>query len=88
MSIPTSIILYVIVWFMMLFVVLPLRLKSQREAGDVVPGTPASAPADPQIKRRMIVVTLAASVVWVLVLAVLYSGVFSLENLGLATSYS
>lgn len=32
------------IWFITLFVVLPFFAKTQDEAGDVVPGTPASAP--------------------------------------------
>ena len=32
-------------WFITLFVVLPFFAKTQDEAGDVVPGTPGSAPA-------------------------------------------
>jgi predicted secreted protein len=32
-------------WFITLFVVLPFFARTQDEAGDVVPGTPGSAPA-------------------------------------------
>ncbi len=88
MNISAAIVLYAVVWFMTLFVILPLRLTTQDEAGNVVPGTPASAPENPRIKRRMIIVTIVATVVWALICAVIVSGVLSLENLGFETSYS
>ncbi|MCP5088286.1 MAG: DUF1467 family protein [Rhodobacteraceae bacterium] len=87
MSISAAIVLYAIIWFMTLFVILPLRLKSQEEEGDVVPGTPSSAPANPQIKRRMIITTIVATLVWAAICWVIISEVLSLENLGFDTRY-
>ena len=87
MTISAALVLYAIVWFMTLYVILPLRLKSQDEAGDVVPGTPASAPENPRIKRKMILVTIFATLVWAPICAVIISGVLTLENLGFVTSY-
>ncbi len=57
MDIVSGIVLFAVVWFMVFFVVLPLRLKTQGEAGEVVPGTHSSAPADPQIGRKMRITT-------------------------------
>lgn len=64
MTIAAALVLYAVIWFMTLFVVLPLRLQTQDEDGDVVPGTPGSAPANPQLGRRALVVTVIATVVW------------------------
>jgi predicted secreted protein len=61
--------LFFIIWWTMLFAVLPFFTRTQAEAGDVVPGTPESAPA--AFKPLMIlVVTTAASLV---VLAIVWS---------------
>ncbi|MCP5072837.1 MAG: DUF1467 family protein [Rhodobacteraceae bacterium] len=87
MSISAAIVLYAVVWFMTLFVILPLRQKSQEETGDVVPGTPASAPADPQIKRRMVIVTIVATLVWAPICAVIIGEVLTLESLGFDTPF-
>ncbi len=87
MTISASIVLYAVVWFMTLFVVLPLRLKSQEEAGDVVPGTPSSAPADPQIKKRMKIVTLVGTVVWIVICTLIITDILSMENLGFPPSH-
>ncbi|QBY01086.1 DUF1467 family protein [Rhodophyticola sp. CCM32] len=83
MSIVTGIVLYAIIWFMTLFVVLPIRMTSQGEAGDVAPGTHASAPHRPAMKRRFLVTTLAAAVVWGIAAWLILSDVVTLEDIDL-----
>lgn len=81
MTISAAIVLFLVVWFMCLFVVLPLRIQSQDEAGEVVPGTPKSAPADPQLKRKAVWATIATVVIWVPLCAVIISGVITVEDI-------
>jgi len=87
MTISASIVLYAVIWFMTLFVVLPLRLKSQQDSGEVVPGTPASAPSDPQMKKRAKITTLIATLIWVAVCAAIITGLLSMKNLGFEGRY-
>ena len=77
----TGLVLFAVIWFMCLFVVLPLRLRTQGDDGDVVPGTPASAPSDPQLWRRVRLVTIIAVLIWVPIAAVILSGVLSVQDL-------
>lgn len=69
MTLSLGIALYIMIWWMTLFAVLPIGVKTQGEAGEVVEGTPASAPATPRILRTMlintIVATFAFAFVWV-----------------------
>ena len=69
------------IWFLTLFIVLPLRLKTQGEDGDVVPGTPQSAPANPMIRKRMMITTAIALVIWAIVVAIIVSGVIGLDDI-------
>ncbi|MCB1409914.1 MAG: DUF1467 family protein, partial [Rhodobacteraceae bacterium] len=39
----SAFVLYAFLWFLTLLVVLPIRLKTQEDVGEVVPGTPRSA---------------------------------------------
>lgn len=64
MTITAALVLFAVVWFMVFFIVLPLRFTSQAEAGAVVPGTPQGAPADPMLKRKARITTLVAIVIW------------------------
>ena len=53
MAITSALVLFAVIWFMLLLMALPMRMKSQEEDGEVVPGTPASAPVDPMIGKKM-----------------------------------
>ena len=55
---------YFIIWWITLFAVLPFGLKTQAEAGEIVPGTHASAPATPRIALVAGVTTLIATLVF------------------------
>jgi predicted secreted protein len=62
--------LYFVIWWILLFAVLPFGVRSQAEAGDVVRGSEPGAPALPALREKAIWTTLAASVVLVVVAAV------------------
>lgn len=81
MTITAAIVLFAVLWWMTFFIVLPLRFTSQRDAGVVVPGTPASAPADFQVARKAKITTAVAAVLWLAVAGVVTSGLISVEDL-------
>lgn len=81
MSITSAIVLFAVIWFMTFLIVLPLRLVTQGEAGDVVPGTHKSAPADPQLKKRVRITTAVAAVLWVIIAGVILSGILTVESI-------
>lgn len=53
----TTIVLYAVIWWLVFFVVLPIGYKPQEE---VVPGTPASAPARPLLKKKILITSVIA----------------------------
>jgi predicted secreted protein len=71
MSLAFAIALYVMIWWTTLFAVLPFGVRTQGEAGDVVPGTPASAPVRPRMIKAFLVNTVVASLVFAFVWAAL-----------------
>ncbi len=71
MSLTFAIAIYFVIWWTVLFVALPFAGRSQQEAGTRVPGTPASAPAEPKFLRVILVTTLLAAVL----LAMVYFGI-------------
>lgn len=81
MNIAAALVLFAVVWFLCLFVVLPLRLRTQGESGKVVRGTPASAPASLNLRRKALVVTVAAFLIWAPLCAVIASGLVSAEDI-------
>jgi predicted secreted protein len=75
-----GVVLYLVIWFMCLFVILPLRITSQNEDGDVVPGTPASAPIDPMLKKKAIWTTVLATVVFIPIALIIINGWIKVED--------
>lgn len=65
MSLSSGIVLYAVFWFIALYLCLPLFVRSQEEAGHVEPGTPAGAPDEPLMKKKLIWATIAASIAWI-----------------------
>ena len=51
MSWTTALAIYFVAWWVMLFAVLPFGVRSQQEAGEVVPGTDPGAPVMPRLLR-------------------------------------
>ena len=71
MSVTFAIAIYFVIWWTILFAVLPFAGRSQQEAGSRVPGTPASAPAAPKLLR----VALITSAIAAAILAAIYLGI-------------
>ncbi len=80
MTLFSAFVLYAVLWFLTLFVVLPLRLTTQGEAGQIVPGTPESAPHDPQMRKRLKITTAVSAVIWAIVAAIILSGVVGIDD--------
>lgn len=81
MAITSAMVLFAVSWFMTFLVVLPLRMVTQGEAGDVVAGTHSSAPANLNLRRKVIVTTIAATLVWGVICTIILSGWLTIENL-------
>ncbi len=81
MTITAALVLFAITWFMVFFVVLPLRFTSQDEAGEIVPGTPKSAPADFLVAKKAKITTLVAVIIWGLLVAIITSGIISVRDI-------
>src|SRR3954463_1953504 len=65
-SLTTSIAVYFIIWWVMLFAVLPWGVHSQEESGAVAPGTDPGAPIMPRLWRKLVLTTVATSAVYAL----------------------
>lgn len=82
MAITSAMVLFAVVWFMVMFIVLPIGRRTQGDEGKVVPGTQAGAPANFNLRRTVVIVTAISLVVWAIISAVIISGVISIRDLG------
>lgn len=81
MSITAAFVLFAVIWFMLFLIILPIRLTTQGESGDVVPGTHSSAPENPNVKRKAKITTLIALVLWAAIAGIILSGAITVEDL-------
>ena len=81
MGITSALVLFAVIWFMVFLVVLPLGLQTQAEAGEVVPGTPGSAPANLDLKRKIKQTSFWAVIIWAIVTGVVLSGLITVRDL-------
>jgi predicted secreted protein len=66
MSLATAIAIYFIIWWMVLFAILPWGVRSQQESGAITPGSDPGAPVIPNVKRKLAWTTIVAGVVFAL----------------------
>lgn len=80
MSITSALVLYAVVWFMTFLMVIPFRLKTQGDLGEVVPGTQAGAPEVHNLKLKAWITTGLAAVIWAVLYWVITSGVIDVRD--------
>jgi predicted secreted protein len=81
MAVTTIIAIYFIIWWVVLFMVLPWGVRSQDESGEVAPGTDPGAPAVHTVWKKLMWTTIIASVVFAILAAVYQLGLIPYDFL-------
>lgn len=76
----SGLVLFAVIWTVVFFIVLPLRLETQGDKGEIVPGTHASSPADFSFKKKAKVTTWFALPIWAVVAGVILTGAVSVRD--------
>ncbi|MCG8560798.1 MAG: DUF1467 family protein [Hyphomicrobiales bacterium] len=71
MSIALAVAIYVICWWVILFAILPIGVRTQQEAGSVEPGTAESAPVSARLRAKLVATSVIAAIVFVLIYVLL-----------------
>ncbi|MEX0280148.1 MAG: DUF1467 family protein [Arenibacterium sp.] len=80
MGIVSGLVLYLVIWFLTFFVVLPIRLKTQGDVGEVVPGTHAGAPAEHNLKKKALITSAIALVLWAIIATIILTDVITVRD--------
>ena len=88
MPISSQLAIYFIVWWVVLFVVLPFGVRSQHEDGGGVEGTDPGAPVAHGMLRKMMWTTLISAVLYGAGFAANRAGVLNVENLARLMGFS
>ena len=83
MSWTTAAAIYFIIWWVVLFAVLPFGVRNASEAGESVePGHDPGAPTIPALGTKLIWTTIVASIVFAICWAVYVYRLVTLDDLG------
>ncbi len=80
MSLSFAIAIYFIIWWTVLFAVLPIGVRTQAEDGVIVPGTPESAPTAPRLLRVVLLTTVISALVFAALWALIRYGIVDLKQ--------
>lgn len=78
----SAILIFIMIWWTVIFCVLPIGLSTTREEPDkegeyLAPG----APKNLNMKKKLIITTLVSIVLWIIVYCVIQSGIFDPRDL-------
>lgn len=80
MSITSAIVLYAVLWFLTFLMVIPFRLKTQGDLGEIVPGTQAGAPEVHNLKLKAWITTGIAAVIWGVLFWIITQGIIEVRD--------
>jgi len=74
LSLSLAIAIYIVIWWTLLFAVLPIGVRTQWEDGIVVPGTPESAPTTFRVLRVIFLTTILSALLFAALWALVHYG--------------
>jgi predicted secreted protein len=81
MPVTTAVAVFFLIWWVVLFAVLPWGVRSQQEGGEVAPGTDPGAPAIPRLGRKLLWTTIVSAVIFAGCYAIYVNQLITLEGL-------
>jgi predicted secreted protein len=82
MNLASAIAIYFIIWWLVLFLVLPFGIRNAHDAGETVEeGNEPGAPVRPRLVQKAIITTLLATVVFTIFYLAQTRGLLSLDGL-------
>ncbi len=81
MGITSALVLYAVIWSLMFLIILPFRVKTQGDLGEIVPGTHAGSPEVHNLGKKARITTVLSLVLWAIIAGIIVSGVISVRDL-------
>lgn len=88
MSIAFALAIYFIVWWIVLFAMLPIGVRTSEEAGEKPsPGNAESAPHFPNLLPKMVATTVVASIIFAALYAIIVHHAITLDEIPFLPRY-
>ncbi|KGM49174.1 DUF1467 family protein [Pseudooceanicola atlanticus] len=81
MGITSALVLFAVIWWLTLLIVVPIKLKTQQDMGTVTPGTQSGAPEIHHLKKKLLITTGIAAVLFVIIAGIIVSGWITVADL-------
>jgi predicted secreted protein len=82
MTLAFALAIYFIVWWIVLFAMLPIGVRTSEEAGEKTPpGTAESAPHFPNLLPKLVATTVVASIIFAALYAIIVHKVITLDQI-------
>ena len=81
MGITSALVLLAVIWWMTFLIVLPIKVQTQGELGKLEPGTHAGSPEVHNLKKKAIITTVIALVMWAIISAIILSGTVKITEI-------
>lgn len=81
MTVSSVLAIYFVMWWLVLFMVLPFGVESQAETGEMVPGTDPGAPRMARMARKLIWTTIISAILFAISAYAYSQDYFNIERL-------
>jgi len=81
MPVTTAVAFFFLIWWVVLFAVLPFGIRSQHEDGEMAAGTDPGAPVIPRLGRKLLLTTVVSALIFAACYVVYVNHLVTLEGL-------
>jgi predicted secreted protein len=81
MPVTTAVAIFFLIWWVVLFAVLPFGVRSQHEDGDMAAGTDPGAPVIPRLGRKLFLTTVVGAMIFAACYVIYVNHLVTLEGL-------
>jgi len=79
MGLVGGIVIFILMWWMVFFAILPWGVATQAEHDAVEPGTDPGAPAHPGMGRKFLFTTVIAMGLWLIIYVIVATGLVTVD---------
>ena len=81
MPVTTAVAIFFLIWWIVLFAVLPFGVRSQHEDGEMAAGTDPGAPVLPRLGRKLFLTTVVSALIFAACYVVYVNHLVTLQQL-------
>jgi predicted secreted protein len=81
MPVTTAVAIFFLIWWVVLFAVLPFGVRSQHEEGEMPAGTDPGAPVLPRLGRKLLLTTVVSALIFAACYVVYVNHLVTLDGL-------